>query len=94
MLDTEGHDVPVHRRRSAGAESAPGRLPRADYAALAPHLTDVAVPHQQVVATRGQPLRHVYFPGGAIPSVLVAMDDGQAVEGAWPFLIRSGDAAS
>jgi CRP-like cAMP-binding protein len=57
-------------------------LPRADYAALAPHLTAVALAHRDALATRGQPLRYVYFPRGAVLSVLVDMDDGQAVEGA------------
>ena len=57
-------------------------LPRTDYEALAPHVTDVTLEHRQVLATRGQPLQHVYFPRGAVLSILVTMDDGQAVEGA------------
>jgi CRP-like cAMP-binding protein len=57
-------------------------LPRADYAALAPRITNVTLAHRQVIATRGQPLQHVYFPRGAVLSILVHMDDGQAVEGA------------
>jgi CRP-like cAMP-binding protein len=57
-------------------------LPRADYEALAQHITDVAVPHRQIIATRRQPLQHIYFPRGAVLSILVTMDDGQAVEGA------------
>jgi CRP-like cAMP-binding protein len=57
-------------------------LPHADYAVLAPHLADVSIPHRQALAMRGQPLQHVYFPRGAVLSVLVDMDDGQAVEGA------------
>src|SRR4051812_35474638 len=57
-------------------------LPLADYDALAPHLTVETLAHRQVVATRGQPLQHVYFPRGAVLSILVQMDDGQSVEGA------------
>jgi CRP-like cAMP-binding protein len=57
-------------------------LPLADYEALAPHISDVTLAHRQVIATRGQPLQHVYFPRGAVLSILVTMDDGQAVEGA------------
>src|SRR5215213_7353854 len=57
-------------------------LPLADYEALAPHVTVVTLAHRQVIATRGQPLQHVYFPRGAVLSILVQMDDGQAVEGA------------
>src|SRR4051812_24589969 len=57
-------------------------LPIADYEVLAPHITDVTLPNRQVIATRGQPLQHVYFPRGAVLSILVQIDDGQAVEGA------------
>ena len=57
-------------------------LPVADYEALAPHITVRTLPHRQVIATRGLPLQQVYFPRGAVLSILVHMDDGQAVEGA------------
>jgi len=57
-------------------------LPAADYEALAPHITDVMLAHRQPVATSGRPLQHIYFPRGAVLSILVSMDDGQAVEGA------------
>jgi CRP-like cAMP-binding protein len=57
-------------------------LPRVEYEALAPHLTDVPIAHRQELMALGQPLTAVYFPRGAVMSVLVTMDDGAAVEGA------------
>ena len=69
-------DAPPERNRLLAA------LPPADYDALAPDLEDVALAHKEVLAVRGQPLSYVYFPRGAVGSILVVMDDGQAVEGA------------
>ena len=57
-------------------------LPPFDYAVLAPRITNVTLAHRQVLVTRGLPLQFVYFPRGAVLSILVEMDDGQAVEGA------------
>ncbi len=57
-------------------------LPRAEYEALVPELEGVRLAHRQTITVRGEPIRYVYFPRGAVLSVLVPMDDGQAVEGA------------
>jgi CRP-like cAMP-binding protein len=57
-------------------------LPAAEYALIARHLTDVSIAHRQAITERGQPITAVYFPRGAVISLLVTMDDGAAVEGA------------
>jgi len=75
-MSTSTVDVRQERNRLLAA------LPLADYAALTPYITDVTLGHRQVLATRGQPLQAIYFPRGAVLSILVLMEDGQAVEGA------------
>jgi CRP-like cAMP-binding protein len=57
-------------------------LPAAEYALLAPHLTDVSITHRQELMVFGKPISAVHFPRGAVISVIVTMDDGAAVEGA------------
>ena len=57
-------------------------LPRAEYEVIVPQLADVRLSHRQTLTVRGEPMQQVYFPRGAVVSVLVDMDDGQAVEGA------------
>ena len=69
-------EAPPHPNRLLAA------LPRADYEALAPDLEDVRLAHKQSLADRGRPTTHVYFPRGAVLSILVVMADGQFVEGA------------
>ncbi len=51
-----------------------------DYEELAPSLSPVRLRHRDVVAERGKPATHVYFPCGAVLSVLTYMQSGAAVE--------------
>ena len=55
-------------------------LPDDDLAALAPHLELVDLKFEQVIAERGQPLSHVYFPCSTVLSVHGQMNDGRVVE--------------
>jgi len=57
-------------------------LPRADYEALRPDLHDVQIEHRQWLCRPNESIDHVYFPRGAVISMLVPMADGQSVEGA------------
>jgi CRP-like cAMP-binding protein len=69
-------------------QSAPDRnqilasLPRAEYAALLPELESVHVVHNQYLSGPNASISHVYFPRGAVISILAPMEDGQSVEGA------------
>ena len=55
-------------------------LPPAELAALAPHLEPVALETRQLAYDVDAPITHVYFPEGAVVSVLGVMADGTAVE--------------
>ena len=57
-------------------------LPDDEYQALLPDLELIQVEHRQVVSRPGEPIEHVYFPRGAVISMLVPMSGGQRVEGA------------
>jgi CRP-like cAMP-binding protein len=57
-------------------------LPQADYEALLPDLHDVQIEHHQWLSRPNESTEHVYFPRGAVISMLVPMADGQSVEGA------------
>jgi CRP-like cAMP-binding protein len=55
-------------------------LPPDERARLAPLLEVVDVAANQPVSRRGEPMAHVYFPAGALFSVLSASADGRMVE--------------
>ena len=57
-------------------------LPQTDYEALIPDLHDVQIEHRQWLSRPNESIEHVYFPRGAVTSMLVPMADGQSVEGA------------
>jgi len=50
-------------------------LPREEYEHLLPRLESVALPFMGVLYEGGEPIRHVYFPGDGLISLLVVMDD-------------------
>jgi CRP-like cAMP-binding protein len=56
-------------------------LPSTDYERLARRLEVVRLEPGQVLLARGGPIEYVYFPRGAVVSVLVDLDDSQAIEG-------------
>jgi CRP-like cAMP-binding protein len=55
-------------------------LPAADYARLAPALERVDLTLKQIAFDVDRPIEHVYFPEGAVVSVVGVMADGTAVE--------------
>ena len=57
-------------------------LPCTEYEALLPRLESVQVEHRQVLTVSGEPIEQIYFPRGAVLSIVVRMDDGVMVEGA------------
>ena len=57
-------------------------LPATDFRRLRPHLTTVPIRLKQVLYTRGEPIRHVYFPNGGVVSITTALSDGTPVEAA------------
>jgi len=57
-----------------------GGLPAPDWRALLPELLPVHLERRTVVAERGQPVTHVYFPCSGILSVMAYMQTGAAVE--------------
>ena len=66
-------------------EQRPGnRLLRAlaadDYASLAPHLSNVELEINDVLANAGQAFKQIYFPSTAVISIVNFMSDGSGVE--------------
>ena len=55
-------------------------LPAADYARIAPSLVTLPLKLQESIHKPGEPIRHVYFPGGGFCSVLTVLEDGTMVE--------------
>lgn len=55
-------------------------LPRATYRQLAPSLAPVALVFGDVLYEPGDAMRDVYFPGGAVVSLLTVVDDRSALE--------------
>ena len=57
-------------------------LPPADFDRLHAHLTTVPIRIKQVLYTRGEPIRQVYFPNGGVVSITTTLSDGTPVEAA------------
>jgi CRP-like cAMP-binding protein len=53
-------------------------LPRREYGRLSPALEDITAGTGQVLYEAGKPLRHVYFPGRAVLSLLLPLEDLEA----------------
>jgi CRP-like cAMP-binding protein len=56
-------------------------LPLSEYAAMLPDLQAVQIEHTQYLWGPEDTIEYVYFPRGAVISILAPMDDGQSVEG-------------
>jgi hypothetical protein len=69
---------------SEAARAIPNRLlvklDPADYRRIAPHLEDLLLEHRQVLHAPWRPIRYVYFPCGAMVSLMMVMADGNRVE--------------
>ena len=55
-------------------------LPRAAYARLSPKLEPVSLKFGEVLYESGDPIRHVYFPGNSLVSLLTVVDRHLALE--------------
>jgi CRP-like cAMP-binding protein len=55
-------------------------LPADDYARIAPRFDQISLTLKEVLHRAGEPVSHVYFPGGGFCSVLTALEDGTMVE--------------
>jgi len=55
-------------------------LPAADFLRLRPHLTTIPIRVKQVLYTRGEPIRDVFFPNGGVVSITTARSNGTPVE--------------
>ena len=55
-------------------------LPPADFAILAPHLTETTLERGSVLAEVGQPIKRVVFPHGGLVSLLGVLPEGHAVD--------------
>jgi CRP-like cAMP-binding protein len=53
-----------------------------EYERLSPHFEHVELPRGQVLIASGEPIRHVYFPNGALISQVTQLSDGSTVEAA------------
>ena len=79
--------VKVHAVRSANRPPPTGNpnhllaaLPAADYRRILPSLTVVPLKLKDILHKPGDPIRHVYFPGGGFLSMLTVLEDGSMVE--------------
>ncbi len=57
-------------------------LSEGDAAAIYPYLRSVHLEHQKVLFEAGDPIRHAYFPTGAIVSLVVGLSTGEMIEAA------------
>jgi CRP-like cAMP-binding protein len=56
------------------------RLPRDDFALLAPHLEPVDLPLRHKLEVRNRRIEHVYFPRGGFASVVINGSNGNSIE--------------
>jgi CRP-like cAMP-binding protein len=55
-------------------------LPEKEYRSIAAHLEPVDLPHGKIIYDVDQPIDYVYFPYGAMISLVTLMEDGKIVE--------------
>src|SRR5688572_2244419 len=55
-------------------------LPKAERERLAPVLEIVPLRLKELLHKRGEPIQHVYFPGGGFCSIVTVLEDGSMVE--------------
>ncbi|HEX6624104.1 MAG TPA: Crp/Fnr family transcriptional regulator [Pyrinomonadaceae bacterium] len=72
--------MPNHSRPPPIRNRLLAALPREEYERLLPHLKSVPLPFMKILYEGGEPIRHVYFPGDGLISLLVVMGDGTVRE--------------
>jgi CRP-like cAMP-binding protein len=55
-------------------------IPQDDYERLTPNLDTISLKLKEVLHKPGDPVKHVYFPGGGFVSLLTVLEDGSMVE--------------
>jgi CRP-like cAMP-binding protein len=71
---------PPPQRRTANPNRLLAALPPEDYDRIAPLLDLIPLKLKAVLHKPGEPVNHVYFPGGGFCSVLTVLEDGDMVE--------------
>jgi CRP-like cAMP-binding protein len=67
-------------KRKAIPNSVLAALPRTAYAALRPGLEEVQLSFGEILYEPGEPIRHVFFPGDSLVSLLTLVDRHSALE--------------
>lgn len=70
----------VHKPRTVVENSLLAALPTEEYQRLRPHLEPVHLKYEEVIYEHDDPIRYVYFPQGAVASLLSLLEDGTTVE--------------
>lgn len=73
-------NVPAQAAPAAAGNSLLAALPREEYLRLLPELEPVHLKYDETVYEQGDPIRYVYFPAGAVVSLLSLLEDGTTVE--------------
>jgi CRP-like cAMP-binding protein len=71
---------PPPGRRTINCNRLLAALPPEDLARIAPFVDQIPLKLKDVLYRPGEPVEHVYFPGGGFCSVLTVLEDGDMVE--------------
>jgi len=71
---------PPPGRRTINCNRLLAALPTEDWARIAPFVDQIPLKLKDVLYRPGEPVEHVYFPGGGFCSVLTVLEDGDMVE--------------
>jgi len=80
MVTRAGVSRPPPRSAAPDANRLLSALPSDDYARLAARFDQISLKLKDVLHRAGEPVSHVYFPGGGFCSVLTVLEDGTMVE--------------
>lgn len=72
--------LPTTTNRPPPANNLLAALPPNDYQRIAPALDVVPLKLKEFLHKAGEPIRHVYFPGGGFASLVTVLEDGSMVE--------------
>jgi CRP-like cAMP-binding protein len=74
------HLLPTTTNRPPPANNLLAALPPNDYQRIASALDVVPLKLKEFLHKAGEPIKHVYFPGGGFASVVTVLEDGSMVE--------------
>jgi CRP-like cAMP-binding protein len=72
--------LPTTTNRPPPANYLLAALPPGDYRRIAPALDVIPLKLKEFLHKAGEPIQHVYFPGGGFASVVTVLEDGSMVE--------------